>query len=329
MLLRVKLFVLMVLCVPLLASAADADISAVETKEQSSAGPFKSFTQTFKSNGGYLDLGMRFGYIYGQNSYDMNHHVSELEFPFRTYMGGGKINIGYKDLSINAEAWSSLFDDPSAGWHTKDKDWDSAGNLESDTKSYSDMNAIIWDLSMRYNLLKFSFGKKSSAEECKRSENIKLGFLMGYRFERFGYKDYGLYQTNGSDSSYGDGELVSEYKVKYNLPYFGLAMDVGNEKMGVQMNAKYGFKPHAKDYDNHYLRKLNFYADYKKKPNVFMANFVLFYKFLKNWEANLGADAALIRMDGRTWENSSSNWDLDQSIDTKQFIYWMGVGYKF
>jgi len=98
------------------------------------------------------------------------------------------------------------------------------------------------------------------------------------------------------------------------------------------MKAKYAFSPRARDYDNHDLRSLHFRGDYKKKPSVIMADFTLFWKFCKAWEASIGADATLIRMDGLTWEEDhQGEWDEDlpQSIDTQQFIYWLGLGYRF
>jgi len=338
---ELKMFLLFFLFVPLTAYAGQIFLPdqvannplqqpvTVETKQENFMGKLSGFTQSFKSNGGYLDFGLRTAYIFGQNSYDYNHHTSELEFPFRAYLGGGNISLGYKDLSINSEAWGSLLDDPSAGWHTKDKDWHSNGYIYSDTKSYSDMNAVIWDLNLRYNFLKYSFGTKKTDKETKSPTNMKLGLLFGYRYERFGYKDFGLYQTGADDSSYGDGQLVSEYKVKYRVPYYGLAMDIDNGKFGVLMNAKYAFKAHAKDYDNHLLRDLHFYGDYKNNPNVFMANCAVFWRFYKNWQVNFGADATLIRIDGKTWEETTPNDIEDQSIDTKQFIYWVGLGYRF
>ncbi len=354
---KLKLFLFLFLFVPLPAYAVDAllqnqamdnslyaleteggnnDLSSqqqpvtTETKQESFMGKLSGFTQSFKSGSGYLEFGLRTGYIYGQNSYDFDHHTSELEFPFRAYLGGGNLSLGYKDLSINSQVWGSLLDDPSAGWHTKDKDWNGSGGLDSDTKSYSDMNAVIWDANLRYNFFRYAFGQKKAYGENRNADNIRLGLLLGYRYERFGYKDYGLYQTCDNTSSYGDGQEVSEYKVKYRMPYFGLAMDVSTEKFGILMNAKYAFKAHAKDYDNHLLRNLHFYGDYKGDPNVFMADLTMFWNFYKNWKVSLGADAALIRINGRTWEEShATNWDNDQNIDTKQFIYWVGLGYRF
>ena len=293
-------------------------------------GKLSGFTQSFKSNGGYLVFGLRTGYIYGYTSYDFNHHTSELEYPFNSYMGGGNLSLGYKDFSINSEVWGSLCDDPSAGYNMKDKDWDSKGNLESDTKSSSNMNAVIWDANLRYDFFKYSFNKKKTDEESQKSANIKLGALVGYRYERFGYKMYGLYQTCGTGSGYGSDQEVLEYKVKFHLPYVGLAMEAGGEKFGVSMNAKYSICPSANDYDNHLLRTLEFSGNYKNNPNVFMADCTMFWKFAKNWQTNLGVDATLIRLNGSVSDATNNPaWHADQSIDTRQFIYWIGLGYRF
>ncbi len=339
---KAKLFCLIFLIIPLSAYAVDAGLgnqalnkpvsqqaASIETKPETFMGKLSGFTQSFKADDGYGDFGLRFGYIYGQNSFDYNHHTSELEYPFRSYVGGGKLNFGYKDFSLNSEFWGSLFDDPSAGWHTKDKDWED-GQLTSDTKSYSDMNAVIWDTHLRYTFFNYAFGRKKSDTRNRKAENIKLGVLLGFRYERFGYKDFGLYQTNDGTGSHGDGELVSEYKVRYRLPYCGLGLDIGNEKFGMQMNAKYGFSARARDLDNHVLQSRTNYGDYKKNPNIFMGNFALYWKFYQGWEASLGGEAALIRLNGTTWEETRNpDWDADQNIDTQQFIYWMGLGYKF
>jgi len=302
---RILLFVL--LSAPLLANAAG---------EETLMGNLKGFTKSFKEHDGYLDVGLRMGYISGFTSFDFNHHVSELEYPFRCYLGGGKLALGYKDISANSEFWGSMVNDPSAGWHMKDKDWDSNGNLESYTKSNSNMNAAIWDANLRYN-----FFKKYA---------VKLGGLIGYRYQRYGMHMDGSYNLCTWASPDGSGTEVFEYKIEYHLPYYGLAADIGNDKFGVLMSAKYAFSARAKDLDNHILIPRTNYADYRDNPNVFMANFILFWKFSKNWEANLGGDAALIRINGNTWDDSHAPaWSKDQNLDAKQFIYWAGLNYRF
>lgn len=328
----------------LAASLPQPAVNPPETNGQIMMGKLKGFTRSFKSNGGYLDLGFRFGYMDGFTSFDFNHHVSELEYPFNCYLGGGNINLGYKDLSLNSEFWGSLVNDPTAGWNMKDKDWERAsGQLESDTRSHSNMNAVIWDANLRYDFFKYSFESKKSkkaeskevaVEEAegakKKPVNIKLGALIGYRYQRYGFKVDGMYQTCTEAEGEPSGSSILEYKVKYQLPYYGLAVEAGGEKLGVSLGAKYAFSPHIRDLDNHVLRSLDFYGDYKKKPNVLLTDFMVFWKFCKNWQLNTGADIALIRMDGRVWDDTHDpDWDHDQSIDTKQFIYWLGLNYRF
>ena len=317
----VKFFFLFILIIPVLVYADDGRLAA---------GKPDGFIGSFKSNGWNLDVGMRFGYMDGFTSFDFNHHTSELEYPFNCYLGGGNLNLGYKGASLNSEFWGSLVNDPTAGWNMKDKDWDPEGNLESDTRSGSNMNAVIWDTNLRYDFLNHSFGQKNIDEEADKSLNIKLGALIGYRYQRYGFKMDGLYQTCEEEDGLSSGNSVLEYKIKYNLPYYGLAAEAGNDKFGVSLSAKYAFSPRVKDLDNHVLRNLNFYGDYKKDPNIFMGNFVMFWNFCKSWKLNAGADVALIRLDGRVREDQDDPaWDNDQSIDTRQFIYWIGLGYRF
>ena len=93
------LLLFLLLSVPFSVYALDAP----ETKTSSPPNGLTGFTQSFKANGGYLDVGMRFGYMDGFTSFDFNHRTSELEYPFNCYLGGGTINLGYKDLSLNSE----------------------------------------------------------------------------------------------------------------------------------------------------------------------------------------------------------------------------------
>ncbi len=327
--LKAVLFALcLVLPLPVYAADNAPGASSSNADENGVMGKLKGFVKSFKDNDGYLDLGLRTGYMYGQNTFDFDHHTSELEYPMRAYMGGGNITLGYKDLSINMEAWGSLMDDPTSGWHMKDKDWNDSGQMFSYTKSSSDMNAVIWDGSLRYDFFKHSFGQKAASDQANKL-NLKLGALIGYRYERFGYKIFGLYEAGGT-GTYGSGSEVAEYKVKYRLPYYGLAAEVYNRKFGISVIGKYGFCGHAEDMDNHLLHSRTNYGDYDGNPNVFMSNIVMFWNFHKNWEAKLGADITLIRINGQSWdENHDPDWNKDQNIDTKQFIYWIGLGYKF
>lgn len=281
------------------------------------------FNQSFKANDGYLDFGLRLGYINGYTAFDFNHHVSELEYPFRNIIGGGNISFGYKGFSLNVEMWGTLDND--AGWNLKDKDWDDQGQIESDTRSRADMNAIIMDGNMRYDFYRYFFDKNSN-KESQGVDNIRVGLLGGYRYQRFGYDGWGLIGSSEQD----ENDKVFTYKIKHYMPYCGLGLNVNKDKFGMNMSVKYALKPRAQDQDYHVLRGLIFHADYKDNPNVFIYNIVFFWKIIQNLQLNFGADVSLIRLDGKVWEEQGEDqWDKEQSSDTKQFIYWTGLSYKF
>jgi outer membrane protease len=291
----------------------------------------KSSIGSFKANGAYLDLGLRMGYMSGYNSFDLNHQTSELKYPFDVYLGGITAGLGKDKVSLNLEFWTSLFNGPNRGWNMTDKDWDDDGDLTSYTKSKSEMDALIGDLNLRYNFLdNFSYGEEKIQENKKVC--VRLGGLLGYRYQRYRYKMRGLYQIADSEltEDIGDNVTVLGYQVKYYLPYLGIATEIGNDKFGISLSGKYGISPSANDLDQHILRGLSTRADYNKHPNVFMGNFSMYWNFLRNWQANTGVDVALIRIDGKLHEeNYDPEWNLDQDIDTRQFIYWVGFSRRF
>lgn len=310
--------------------APQAPAKKIDVEKSGMMNNSKSFVNSFKANGGYLDLGLRIGYMSGYNSFDLQHHVSELEYPFDVYLGGITASLGKNKFSLNLEFWHSLFNDPNRGWNMKDKDWDDEGDLESYTKSKSKMNALIGDVNVRYNFLDHTF-KEEKAEDSNKL-NLKFGGLLGYRYQRYRYRMHGLYQIVDPDWGYNEGEdvLVLGYQVTYHLPYFGLVTEIGNDKCGFFLSGKYGIGARADDIDQHILRGLTTRADYTKNPNVFMGNAGAYWKFSKDWRVNAGVDVALIRIDGRLHEeNYDPDWNVDQNIDSRQFIYWIGITRRF
>lgn len=313
-----------------MAQASQTPAKKIEVEKTGIMDNSKSFVGTFKANGGYLDLGLRMGHMSGYNSFDLDHHVSELEYPFDVYLGGITASLGKKKLSLNLEFWHSLSNDPSRGWNMKDKDWDEDVDLESYTKSKAKMNAMIGDVNVRYNFSEHTF-KKNSAEDSNKL-NLKLGGLLGYRYQRYRYRMHGLYQIvdPDPDDNLGEDILVLGYQVIYHLPYFGLVTEIGNDKFGISLSGKYGVGARADDIDQHILRGLTTRADYTKSPNVFMGNAGAYWKFFKDWQLNAGVDVTFIRIDGRLHEeNYNPDWNLDQNIDSRQFIYWLGVSRRF
>lgn len=290
----------------------------------------------------YLVLGLQMSYLKGNTAYDFDHHTSELEFPMDNVMGGANFSLGFKDLSLNVQFWIPVED--YAGFEMEDKDWTTTGILWSYTKSRAYMDAIIWDVNLRYN-----FYKKVSSQEGELSllderysvpdklkfDEIKIGALLGYKYERFDFDMYDLFYE--VDLLYGyqgqtlyQGQKVDTYKIEYYLPYVGLAADFFRENLGFGMNIKGSFYATAEDVDNHLLRGLTFYGDYEKHREALMGSIYGFYEFIKNWKLKLGAEWTFVRIDGITWEESRDPaWDKDQSTDTRQWLFWSGIEYKF
>lgn len=271
----------------------------------------------------YITLGVESGYIAGNTAYDFDHHTSELEFPLNNWMIGGNLNIGLKNLSLNAEFWTPLDND--AGFNMKDKDWPD-GTLHSYTKSKASMDAIIGDVNLRCDFYR-------SAEPQREN---RIGILLGYKYERFDYDLYDLYVEVDTDPPIYQGQTlypgrkIGTYWIKYSLPYTGLAVDLGGKRWGISMNAKYSFYPTAKDIDNHLVRGLVFYGDYDKHGEAWMSGIHGFWRFAKKWKLKLGLDVTFVRIDGRTWdETHDPTWDAEQSTDMRQGILWSGIEYKF
>lgn len=310
--------------------AIEETLSSLETKTATET-EAKGYSKRFTFNDTYLNLGLDFGYIHGNTAKDFNHHTSELEFPMDNWMVGGSLGLGWKDLAFNTEIWAPLEED--AGFKMKDKDWID-GVLVSYTKSRADMDAIIWDSNLRYDFYKNTIPKNIKVFTFLRAAEIKIGALLGYRYERFDFDMYDLYYDvdllgGRQGQTLYQGQKVLTYKIKYSLPYLGLATDISHKKGGVSMNIKYAISPTAEDVDNHLLRGLTFYADYDKDREVFMGSIFAFWKFTKNWKLKVGVDGVSIRIAGKTWEESRDPaWDKDQSTDAKHWMFWSGVEYR-
>lgn len=354
---QIKIFLYLFLLFPVIAYAqADSNsrdkaieetLYAMEKELQSPIENFRqidienegnNFGQSVKGNirwpasDTYLTLGLEFGYLKGYTAYDFNHHTSELEFPMDNVMIGSNFSFGLKNLSFNTEFWTPLESD--AGFNMKDKDWTTSGVLYSYTKSKANMDAIIWDANLRCDFYKVDNWTSEYWPSVKFDE-IKIGALLGYKYERFDYDMYDLfYQVDllygyQGQTLYG-GQRVLTYKIKYYLPYLGLAADFLRENLGFGMNIKGSFFATAEDVDNHLLRGLTFYGDYHKHGQGLICSIYAFWKFIKDWKLKAGADGTFISIDGTTWEEKRDpGWDKDQTTDTRQWMFWSGIEYKF
>lgn len=309
-------------------SQTEESVQSYDNKKHNLFSNWEENKQKFHLGDAYVTIGAKIGYIQGDTTYDFNHHTSELEFPMNNWMAGGGIGVGFKDLSVNSEVWGQI--EKYAGYDMKDRDWDTSGDLISYTKSKADMDALIWDVNLRYDFYKNNCPWENDLLVLSSSDKIKIGALLGYRYERFGYQMSELKYPDIYDIVIYPGQKVATYKIKYSLPYVGLVTEITNPKYGFSFNIKYSFKATAKDQDNHVLRYLTFYGDYDKHGYAFMGGLSGFLNINKSLKISLGIDGEIIRIKGTTWEESHDPaWDADQDTDAKYMIFWSGVEYKF
>jgi outer membrane protease len=160
-------------------------------------------------------------------------------------------------------------------------------------------------------------------------DEIKVGVLGGYRYEKFNFEMYDIYYPDYGITLF-PGVKVGTYKISYSLPYLGLATTATHENFGVDIGLKYSFSPTAKHLDHHLLRDLTGYADYDRHGYAFMYDIVGFWNFKKNWKFKFGVDGTSISIDGKHWEEKHDpGWDKDISTDAQHWIIWSGIDYKF
>lgn len=274
--------------------------------------------------------GLRLGYLWGNTAYDFNHHTSELEFPMDNWMLGAelKAEVDKINFSLNTALWLGIEKD--AGADMKDKDWDvdgglfPPGTLFSYTKSNTKLSPIIFDINGRYDFYR---------KEILESEN-RVGILLGFTYEKFAYEMFGLHYITDLLSGHQGETLypnrkVLTYKIKYYLPYIGLASRIIRKEWGLGFSMKYSFLARADDKDQHLLRDLTFYGDYDD-GEAYMGSISYFWEFAQQWRLKLGVEATFIRIDGQTGEaGGDPSWDKDQSTDARIFLGWTGIEYTF
>lgn len=279
------------------------------------------------SKNSYFIFGAEIGCLKGTTTYDYNYHTSELEFPMDNWMGGGNLTLGFGDLALNAEVWSQLEKD--AGNDMKDKDWNSDGQLISYTKSNAELEAVIWDANMQYDFLKVPLLEEIEEMALTGEEVLTLGVLAGYRYERFGYNMYDLEYPAYQITILPDTRVLG-YKIKYKLPYAGLAAEISNKNFGLDLNFKYSFGARAEDVDYHFLRNLTFYGDYDRNRQTFLGSISGFWNMTEDFRFRFGADGTYAKIDGTTWDETHNPlWDQVQETKLKQWIFWFGLNHRF
>ena len=284
-----------------------------------------------------IELGFKVGYIGGSTTYDFNYHTSELVWPLDNWMAGLDVRLGKKNLSLNAGFWGSITDE--AGAKMTDKDW-TAGTLASSSESRAMVDAIIWDANLRYDFYNKNMSRNINSLLLLTGDKVKIGFLLGYRYERYDFDCYDLYYPSppySSASMLYEDELVLTYNIKYQLPYIGLAADIERKKIGFKFGLKFPILPKAEHLDNHPLRTLTnptrtltSHGDYESFEKGIMYNVSGFWKFSENWRAELGVDGAYVKIDGNNWEDfGDPAWNQQMFTVLQYIIFWSGFQYKF
>lgn len=273
-----------------------------------------------------IEVALRLGYISGDTTYNFDHDTSELKFPFDNWMGGGSLEAGYKRLFFNAQAWVPISKE--TGSKMTDKDW-IQGILISSTESNQDVDGYILDTNLRYNFYDRILASPNESLALIASDKIRVGVLAGYRYERFDFDTYDIYDTIAGTASYL-GKKVLTYQIHYRLPYLGLAADVLRNKFKFYADLKYSLFPKARDVDNHLLKALTFYGNYDEPKHAFIFSAEGDWRFTKNWHFSLGLDGAFVKIYGITWEESRDPaWNKDQNTSLAQMLIWSGLRYRF
>lgn len=292
----------------------------------------------------YTDLGLRTGYLRGNTTYHISYYTgasgieSELEFPLQTFLLGFEGRVGYKNslgkdvFGLNVK-WLTNIDDGSgkmkdSDWLTDDLDIIEVGSSHpgKDIYSESDMelDAKILDLNAAY---KFWL-----------SDKFNIGPMIGYKYQRFEYDvsnvnqvGYGPYAPFYTATVSGK---VLDYKVSYNIPYFGLSSELlFKDKFHANIKLAYSPFVSAKDTDDHILRYKLSKGD--TKGHAAAASLNAIWEFLPMWFLNMGGEYMNIHTTGTQHQYFYAgpymgySADVNDKITSEQWLVKLGVIYRF
>lgn len=274
------------------------------------------------------------GYLKGKTLYNFAHQTSELKYPLDNWMfgAGGRAAVPVKNLSLHGRVWLPLERD--AGAEMTDRDWIS-GLLVSETKSQATLDAFMADIYARYDFYIMQLAGDSTALTMRKGDEVKIGALLGYMYEQFDYDLYNLYYNIDLLFGYGgrtlyQGVKVLTYKIRYHIPYLGLAADIRRKTWGLGAALKYALYPTAYDKDNHVLRDLVFYGNYNKNGTGWLFSLRGHWRFYRAWRLKCGWDLTYVKIDGKTWEEHRDPvWEADQSTKLAHSLFWSGIEYGF
>jgi plasminogen activator len=254
---RVALLMFCALGSGILSSANAAGPVAVapgQSAEISSAKPTSPVKFTLSAGAGYL-TGESTELVYWP--WENNHKASELTWKIDSLfmLGlGGALHIGDRFV-VNFAGWFKATDGEGSmddyDWQTPGLDWtDWSRHEETDVTTGS-----IIDVNARYSFF--------------RSQNVFFSAIAGLKRDQFGWEARGgdyIYSIRGfrdTSGSFADGLPVISYEQTMTSLYAGLGL--GLEFSNFQVDARVIYSPFVEGeaVDNHYLRNLVVYDNFK------------------------------------------------------------------
>lgn len=284
-----------------------------------------------------VDLGLQFGSLVGNTTYDITFDggESKLEFPLGTYLLGLNFGWGYKNEQNQEKVkldikWLTNVGDGNG--IMKDSDWidddesfltyygivvPSGYNhpgLDIYSESEIKLKATIIDINVVYNFWP--------------NKNISIGPMAGYRYQSYKFKvsnteqiGYDLYAP--FTASVRGATL--EYKVNYYIPYFGLNSNLQFGRR-FKTNLSFGYAPwaSAKDKDDHLLRDKLSKAE--TDGYAYLANLNLDWNFMTHFYFSIGSEYLKIHTTGTQHQPTA---DVDDKITSWHWSIYEMITYRF
>lgn len=302
---------------------------------------FSGLVRNIDLGGLELYFGTHCGYLSGHTNYEISFDGgrSELEFPLDN-MGVSGVRFGVvipqTGFTFDNAFYVNLVE---ASGTMKDTDWGANEATISDTNSDALIDLLIWDTHL--DCVFWRNGRRNY-DYNNNTYNLSLSALGGYRHEYFKYDIRDVYNAwTGACTTTGS---VLEYRVTYNIPYFGLKLNFGYERPNRGLNdlsisTRACFSPfvRANDFDDHLLRGKRSIAECQGWAG--MLGLDIFYHFSDSWTLQGGIDYAKIQAAGeqvQRWYLDEGDTPagytiggIDDKIYSNQVLFWGRLNYRF
>ncbi|MBN2097402.1 MAG: hypothetical protein JW714_02855 [Candidatus Omnitrophica bacterium] len=277
-----------------------------------------------------LYLGLQYGYMGGRTNYEIDPATgkTEKEYSLKNYsVVGAKVTAAFPrmKLILDNAGYISLYD---RGGKMHDTNYNTTGELSSDTYSEAYLKLLIWDSSLGYVLW-----QNFSPDHDYEQYNMTVSVLGGYRHEYFKYKLYDVYDTS-TEATISTGPM-SKYRVTYNIPYLGLKISIAKPEANWGLSLRPCYSPfvRARDVDDDFTSE-RFFGEATGWAAMMAAN--LFWNINNHWTLQGGIDYANVRTRGeqtQTWYSGASagtqTSGIQDRISSNQLYYWARINYNF